>query len=54
MPAPIDPADAVPADRARLALYYLGRARRSLLDARPYLAGTDAGRNFEGQIAAGG
>lgn len=52
MPPPVAPASQADADRARLALYFLRLARRRLIDARPYLAGTDAGRNFEGLLSA--
>lgn len=52
MPPPVEPASCLPASRANLALYHLGRARRQLIDAKPYLAGTDAGRNFDGLLSA--
>ena len=52
MPEPVEAADTCTASRAQIALYYLGRARRRLIDAKPYLLGTDAGRNFDGLIAA--
>jgi hypothetical protein len=52
MPPPVEPADTCTASRAQIALYYLGRARRRLLDAKLYLLGTPAGRNFDGLISA--
>ena len=52
MPTPVAPASQADADRARLALYFLRLARRRLIDSKPYLDGTDAGRNFDGLIAA--
>jgi len=52
MPPPVEAADTCTASRAQIALYYLGRARCRLIDAKPYLLGTDAGRNFDGLISA--
>lgn len=52
MPPPVEPSDLPSPSRANLALYMLGRARRRLIDSKPYLDGTDAGRNFDGLIAA--
>lgn len=52
MPAPVDPASEPAIARAKLVLYCLGRSRRGLIDARPYLTGTDAGRNYDALISA--
>lgn len=52
MPPPLEPASLSTSSRANVALYQLNRARRQLLDAKPYLDGTEAGRNFGGLIAA--
>lgn len=52
MPPPLAPSDTPKANRLKIALYSLSRARRHLLDAAPYMSELPEGRNFAGLISA--